>query len=77
MLEHFHMFEIKIMSSFKSNEAWFQTSILYEILPLYKVMGSYCISCMGKICNMFKYVTFINMFIFSLNGLIPCRSERV
>ena len=25
--------EIKIVSSFKSNEAWLQTSILYEILP--------------------------------------------
>ena len=25
--KHFHKFEIKIMSSFKSNEAWFQTNI--------------------------------------------------
>ena len=29
--KHFHKFEIKIMSSFKSNEPWFQTNILYEI----------------------------------------------
>ena len=53
--KHFHKFKIKIMSSFNSNEAWFQTNILYGILPLYIVMELNCISC---IC---KYVTCINM----------------
>ena len=28
---HFHKFEIKSLSSFKSNESWFQTNISYEI----------------------------------------------
>ena len=50
--KHFHKFEIKILSSFKSNDAWFQTNNLYEILLLYNVMESYCIS---RIC---KYVTY-------------------
>ena len=28
-------------------------------------------------CNIYKYVTFINMFIFSLNRLTVCRSEGI
>ena len=39
--KYFHEFEISIMSSFKSNEAWLQTGVLCEISPLYKVMESY------------------------------------
>ena len=43
LCQTFYKFEIKIMSSYMSNEAWFQTSILYEISPLYRVRKSYCI----------------------------------
>ena len=32
--KHFYKFEITKISSFKSNEAWFQTNILYGLLPL-------------------------------------------
>ena len=53
--KYFHKFEIKIMSYFKSNEVWFQTNILYKNLPLYRVVESYCISC---IC---KYELYLNM----------------
>ena len=42
LFQTFYKFEIKIMCSCMSNEAWFQTSILYEISPLYRVMESYC-----------------------------------
>ena len=38
-----NQFETKIMSSFKSNEAWLQTNILHEILSLYRVMELHCI----------------------------------
>ena len=54
------------MSSFKSNEAWPQTSILYEILPLNM-----------QICKIHRYETFVNMFVFYLNRLTPSRGERV
>ena len=43
LCQTFYKFEIKIISSYMSNEAWPQTSILYEISPLYRVMESYCI----------------------------------
>ena len=43
LCQTFYKFEIKIMSSYMSNEAWFQTSILYEISSLYRVMKSFCI----------------------------------
>ena len=32
--------QIKIVSSFKSNKDWLETSILYEILPLNRVEGN-------------------------------------
>ena len=63
--QHFLKFQIKIMSSFKSKQAWF-----HEILHLYR----YCISFISKFVT-YKHVTCINMFIFSLNRLAPCRSE--
>ena len=53
--KHFPIFNIKIMIYFKCSKALFQANILYGSLPLYRVIESYCISC---IC---KYVAYINM----------------
>ena len=59
------------MSSLKSNEAWLQTSILYEILPLNRVEEMYSLSM--QICKIHRYEAFVNMFVFSLNRLTPGR----
>ena len=59
------------MSSFKGNEYWLQTSILYEILPLNRVEEMYILSM--QIRKIHKYETFVNMFVFSLNRLTPSR----
>ena len=63
------------MSSFKSNEAWLQTSILYEILPLNRVTELYIL--FTQICKIHRYETFENMFVFSLNRLTPSRGEGI
>ena len=55
------------MSSFKGNEDWLQTSILYEILPLNRVMELYILY--TQLCKIHRYATFVNMFVFSLNRL--------
>ena len=74
-----YKFEIKIVSSIKSNEAWLQPSISYDILPLNRVMELYILYM--QICNIHKSETFINMFIFflslSLNRLTPSRGGGV
>ena len=57
------------MSSLKSNEAWLQTSSLYEILPLNRVEEMYILSM--QIYKIHRYETFVNMFVFSLNRLTP------
>ena len=59
------------MSSFKSIEDWLQTSILYEILPLNRVIELYILYM--QICEIHIYETFVNMFVFSLNRLTPTR----
>ena len=63
------------MSSLKGNEAWLQTSILYEILPLNRVEEMYILSAM-QICKIHRYETFVNMFVFSLNRLTPGRGRE-
>ena len=63
------------MSSFKGNEDWLQTSILYEILPLNRVMELYIFY--TQIRKIHRYETFVNMFVFSLNRLTPSRGEGV
>ena len=78
--KHFHKLEIKIMSSpFKSNDAWFQTNILYEIIKFYLCTEYWKHIVYLVYANMkhIKYVTFINMLIFFLKRLTPCRSEGV
>ena len=64
-----------MVSSFKSNEAWLQTSILYEILPLNRVEEMYILSM--QICKIHRYETFVNKFVSSLNRLTPGQGERV
>ena len=63
------------MSSFKSNEAWLQTSILYEILALNRVTELYILYM--QICKIHRYETFVNMFVLSLNRLTPSRGEGI
>ena len=48
------------MSSFKGYEDWLQTSILYEILPLNRVMELYILY--TQICKIHRYETFVNMY---------------
>ena len=67
--------QIKIVSSFKRNEAWLQTSILYEILPLNRVTELYILY--TQICKIHRYETFVNMFVFSLNRLEPSWGEGI
>ena len=57
--KYIYKFEIKIVSSFKSNEAWLQTSILYEILPLNRVTKLYILY--TQICKIHRYEIFVNM----------------
>ena len=59
------------MSSFKGNEDWLQTSILYEILPLNRVMELYIMY--TQICKIDRNETFVYMFVFSLNRLVGVR----
>ena len=57
------------------NEDWLQTSILYEILTLNRVMELYILY--TQICKIHRYETFVNMSLFSLNRLTPSRCEGV
>ena len=70
----FHKYDITIMSSF--NDAWCQTN-LYEILPLCTEEWNHIVYLVYAACNIYKYVTFIHLFIFSLNRLTACRSEEI
>ena len=65
--------QIKVVSPFKSIDAWLQTSILYEILPLNRVTELYIL----YTHKIHRYETFVNMFVFSLNRLTPSRGEGI
>ena len=52
--KHFHKFEIKITSSFKRNEAWSQTNILYEVFIFVRINGIRLYILYMEICNIYK-----------------------